>query len=68
MDRPSIARAISPPGRDRSLSPRSKEVQREMQAAREQRKGGDRKGEAVETCEFFSVVLAHCCSPPASTC
>jgi hypothetical protein len=41
MERPPI-RAISPPGRDRSLSPRSKEVQREMQALRERR--SDRKG------------------------
>ena len=39
-----MGRAISPPGRDRSLSPRSKELQREMQAARE-RRGGDRKGD-----------------------
>ena len=58
MERPSIARAISPPGRDRSLSPRSKEVQREMQAAREQRKGGDRKGEACSNVRIFPQKIA----------
>jgi hypothetical protein len=36
-----------------------------MQAAREQRKGGDRKGEAcrnVRVCSQKTVLLAQCCS------
>lgn len=54
-----MGRAISPPGRDRSLSPRSKELQREMQAARE-RRGGDRKGDCFAADHVSSDVAQLC--------
>ena len=56
LERPGMGRAMSPPGiRDRSLSPRSKELQREMQAARERRVDRvDRKG---VLCVLLSVLV-----------
>lgn len=63
-----MGRALSPVPRDRSLSPRSKEVQREMQVARESRRG-DRKGIIfciyVRACANFLVCLCLC--PPSTT-